>query len=109
MVRALLHFSDLAKETEKLDEHHYLLTLYYDKSDEAEMVFRVLSFGPTVYVLEPKYFRKLIQSRLQEQFFVQWKKLNVRLLSVIKRTSKRHTIGICLPMVAFSRGSFFSI
>ena len=68
MVRALLYFSDLAKETEKLDEHHYLLTLYYDKSDEAEMVFRVLSFGPTVYVLEPKYFRKLIQSRLQEQF-----------------------------------------
>lgn len=28
MVRALMHFSDLAKETEKLDDTHYLLTVY---------------------------------------------------------------------------------
>lgn len=61
MVRALMHFSDLAKETEKLDEPHYLLTVQYDKSDETEMLFRVLSFGPTIKVREPEDFKELIR------------------------------------------------
>ena len=67
MVRALMHFSDLAKETEKLDESHYLLTVQYDKSDETEMLFRVLSFGPTVKVREPEDFKELIRKKLREQ------------------------------------------
>ncbi len=67
MVRALLHFSDLEKETEKLNEVHYLLTVYYDKSEETEMVFRVLSFGPTVKVREPESFVELIKEKLREQ------------------------------------------
>ena len=67
MVRALMHFSDLAKETEKLDDTHYLLTVYYDKSEETEMLFRVLSFGPTVKVREPEGFVKLLKEKLKEQ------------------------------------------
>ena len=67
MVRALMHFSDLAKETEKLDESHYLLTVRYDKGDETEMLFRVLSFGPTVKVREPEDFKELIRKKLREQ------------------------------------------
>ena len=67
MVRALMHFSDLAKETEKLDESHYLLTVQYDKGDETEMLFRVLSFGPTVKVREPEEFKELIKKKLREQ------------------------------------------
>lgn len=67
MVRALMHFSDLAKETEKLDDTHYLLTVYYDKSEETEMLFRVLSFGPTVKVREPESFVKLLKQKLKEQ------------------------------------------
>lgn len=67
MVRALMHFSDLAKETEKLDDTHYLLTVYYDKSEETEMLFRVLSFGPTVKVCEPESFVKLLKEKLKEQ------------------------------------------
>ena len=67
MVRALMHFSDLAKETEKLDESHYLLTVQYDKSDETEMLFRVLSFGPTVKVRESENFKELIRKKLREQ------------------------------------------
>ena len=67
MVRALMHFSDLAKETEKLDESHYLLTVQYDKGDETEMLFRVLSFGPTVKVREPEAFKELIRKKLREQ------------------------------------------
>lgn len=67
MMRALMHFSDLAKETEKLDDTHYLLTVYYDKNDETEMVYRVLSFGPTMKVREPECFVKLLKERLKEQ------------------------------------------
>lgn len=67
MMRALMHFSDLAKETEKLDDTHYLLTVYYDKNDATEMVYRVLSFGPTMKVREPEGFVELLKERLQEQ------------------------------------------
>ncbi|MGM9568597.1 MAG: WYL domain-containing protein [Phascolarctobacterium sp.] len=70
MMRALMHFSDLAKETEKLDDTHYLLTVFYDKSDETEMVYRVLSFGPTIKVKEPEAFVELIKDRLKEQMRV---------------------------------------
>lgn len=67
MVRALMHFSDLEKETEKLDETHYLLTVQYGKGDETEMLFRVLSFGPTLRVREPESFKELIREKLREQ------------------------------------------
>ena len=67
MMRALMHFSDLAKETEKLDETHYLLTVFYDKNDETEMVYRVLSFGPTMKVRESEGFVELLKERLKEQ------------------------------------------
>ena len=67
MMRALMHFSDLAKETEKLDDTHYLLTVFYDKNDETEMVYRVLSFGPTMKVREPECFVEILKERLQEQ------------------------------------------
>ena len=67
MMRALMHFSDLAKETERLDATHYLLTVHYDKSDETEMVYRVLSFGPTMKVREPECFVDLLKNRLKEQ------------------------------------------
>lgn len=73
MMRALMHFSDLAKETEKLDDTHYLLTVYYDKNDETEMVYRVLSFGPTMKVREPECFVELLKQRLKEQLGIRSK------------------------------------
>ena len=73
MMRALMHFSDLAKETEKLDDTHYLLTVYYDKNDETEMVYRVLSFGPTMKVREPECFVELLKERLKEQLGIRSK------------------------------------
>ena len=73
MMRALMHFSDLAKETEKLDDTHYLLTVYYDKNDETEMVYRVLSFGPTMKVREPGCFVELLKERLKEQLGIRSK------------------------------------
>ena len=65
--RVLLHFSHLEKETKKLDEHSYRLTLKYDRQDETEMVIRILSFGPTVKVVEPQQFICLLRERIDRQ------------------------------------------
>ncbi len=65
--RVLLHFAHLEKQTEKLDEGKYLVTLYYDEADETEMVIRLLSFGPMIKIIEPESFVSLIKQRLISQ------------------------------------------
>ena len=65
--RVLLHFSHLEKETKRLDETHYRVTLKYDKADETEMVIRILSFGPMVCVLEPRCFIDRLRERIERQ------------------------------------------
>lgn len=65
--RAMLHFSHLEKITERLDEKHYRLQLMYNKSDETEMVIRILSFGPLLRVQEPTGFIELMRHRLRKQ------------------------------------------
>ena len=58
--RVLLHFAHFKKETEK-KENTYLVKLFYDESDETEMVIRLLSFGPMIKVIEPLEFKQLIR------------------------------------------------
>lgn len=65
--RAMHHFSHLKKETKRLDENRYQITLYYDKSDETEFLIRVLSFGPMIKVVSPQSFINLIRERLLKQ------------------------------------------
>lgn len=65
--RCMLHFSHLEKETERLDENHYRLTLRYDMGDETEMLIRVLSFGPLLKVISPEHFRNKLHSRIEKQ------------------------------------------
>ena len=67
--RVLLHFSHLEKETEKLDGMHYRITLHYDENDAAELLIRILSFGPVLEVIEPEAFKERIRDRLQKQSF----------------------------------------
>ena len=67
MERVLFHFSHLEKETKRLDETHYRVTLRYDKTDETEMVIRLLSFGPFVRVTEPRSFIDLLRERISKQ------------------------------------------
>ncbi|MBP3900235.1 MAG: WYL domain-containing protein [Blautia sp.] len=66
--RVLLHFSHLEKETRRLDENKYLVTLKYDRQDETEMVIRILSFGATIRVVEPQRFIELLRERIQRQY-----------------------------------------
>ena len=65
--RVLLHFSHLRKETKRLDEKHYRITLYYDPQDETEMVIRLLSFGPMIRVTEPPEMVLLLRERIRRQ------------------------------------------
>lgn len=62
--RALMHFSHLHKETVRLDDVHYKITLHYDKDDETEILIRVLSFGPMLKVISPESFIDKIKDRL---------------------------------------------
>lgn len=65
--RCMLHFAHLEKQAERIDEKNYLVRIYYDESDETEMVIRILGFGPMVEVVEPQRFRNLIIERLKKQ------------------------------------------
>ena len=65
--RVLLHFSHLEKETERLEEDRYRVTLRYDPRDETELVIRILSFGPVLRVLEPAHFVALVKQRIDRQ------------------------------------------
>ena len=67
MNRVLLHFSHLEKETKRLDESRYRVTLKYDRQDKTEMVIRILSFGPVIKVTEPERFIGLIRERIMRQ------------------------------------------
>lgn len=62
--RFLLGFAHFKKEAGQLSDKHYRITVYYDKSDETELVIRVLSFGPHVRIQEPESFAGLIRQRL---------------------------------------------
>ena len=65
--RSMLHFSNLEKETVKLDGKHYRITLHYEQEDETEILIRVLSFGPVLKVVEPESFARLVRERLARQ------------------------------------------
>lgn len=65
--RTLLHFAHFEKRVERIDEKRYLVHIKYNKSDETEMVIRILSFGPMVEVVEPEDFKNLIIDRLKSQ------------------------------------------
>ena len=65
--RVMLHFSHLDKETERIDDTHYKITLFYEKEDETELLIRVLSFGPVLKVVFPDDFVKKLVERLEKQ------------------------------------------
>lgn len=66
--RVLLHFSHFEKETRKLDDRLYQITLRYDQEDETELLIRVLSFGPVLEVKAPAEFIALVKGRVDWQF-----------------------------------------
>lgn len=62
--RFMIHFAHFEKYTKKIDEINYEIKVFYNSNDEAELVIRVLSFGPLVKVIEPLHFKNLIIQKL---------------------------------------------
>lgn len=65
--RVMHHFSYLKKETEKLDDKHYRITIEYDRDDETEILIRILSFGPMLKVVSPQSFINQLKNRINKQ------------------------------------------
>jgi len=65
--RVMLHFSDCRKETRRIDDWHYNVTLWYDPQDETEILIRILSFGQMIRVTSPESFINLIKERIFKQ------------------------------------------
>ena len=65
--RVMLHFTDLEKETERIDDRHYRITLNYKQGDETEILIRILSFGPVLKVTAPESMVAHIKERLDRQ------------------------------------------
>ena len=65
--RAMIHFSYLEKETVKLSDSNYQLTIRYFQEDEAELLIQILSFGSAIKVISPDTFIDKIRERLVKQ------------------------------------------
>jgi predicted DNA-binding transcriptional regulator YafY len=66
--RFLIQFASFDRKTEYDPERDiYTCQIYYDLSDETELLIRILSFGPTVKVLGPENFLKQVEERLTKQ------------------------------------------
>ncbi|MBE6760309.1 MAG: WYL domain-containing protein [Ruminococcaceae bacterium] len=67
--RFMLQFSSYEKRTRYLDEEDkYLCSIYYDPSDEPELLIRLLSFGPVIKLLSPA----ALVDKLRERIARQW-------------------------------------
>ena len=66
--RCMHHFSYLEKETIHLEDHRYRVILHYHPDEEAELLIRVLSFGPMLRVIAPDHFRAELRKRILRQF-----------------------------------------
>lgn len=62
--RGMVHFADYQKVTEQVNKDLYYMTLSYNKEDEAEVLIRILSFGPMMKVISPPEFVDRVKERL---------------------------------------------
>ena len=67
MERALLHFASFPCRPQAGPDGKRLLHILHEPQDEAELLIRVLAFGPLVRVLGPEPFAEQIRQRLQRQ------------------------------------------
>ena len=65
--RFMLQFAYLQKETERMEDGLYKVTLYSRHEDIAELLIRLLSFGPTIKVESPKALADEMRNRVFRQ------------------------------------------
>jgi len=66
--RCMLQFASFERQTEYDRERDmYTCRIWYDPSDETELLIRILSFGPVVKVSEPEGFLEQMKERIGRQ------------------------------------------
>lgn len=66
--RCMLHFANYEKHTEyEPSTDGYLCSIYYDSSDETELLIQLLSFGPVIEILGPEPFLDQVRERVVRQ------------------------------------------
>ena len=66
--RCMLHFASYEKQTVyEPDTDTYLCSIYYDPSDETELLIELLSFGPVIRILGPENVLDQIWQRVKRQ------------------------------------------
>lgn len=66
--RCMLHFASYEKHTEyEPDKDTYLCSIYYDPTDETELLIQLLSFGPVIEILGPESFLVKVRERVVRQ------------------------------------------
>lgn len=65
--RIMFNFSYFKKEVAKIEDNHYKVKMFYDKSNETEILIEILSFGTMIKVTGPEHFINIIKDRLLRQ------------------------------------------
>jgi len=67
--RFMMEFSAYEKHTVRdVRSGCCTVELWYDKQDETELLIRLLSFGPTIKILGPPFFKQEIKRRVKRQY-----------------------------------------
>jgi len=67
--RFMIQFSGYEKRTRCIDEEDkYVCSVFYDKSDETELLIRILSFGPVVRLVSPDSLVDKLRRRISSQW-----------------------------------------
>lgn len=65
--RIMIDFSHFEKETEKIDDCRYRITVRYFAEDATELLIRIMSFGPVIKAVYPDPFIDMLKKRLDMQ------------------------------------------
>ena len=67
--RFMMEFAAYEKHTVRdLETGEYTVELWYDESDETELLIQLLSFGPVIEILGPSRLRGLAKERVSRQY-----------------------------------------
>ena len=65
--RAMLQFAQYRKDTVRISDELYRCEIFYNESNETELLIEVLSFGSAVEVTGSERFKKLLRERIEKQ------------------------------------------
>ena len=65
--RLLLYFSNYERHSKKIDDDHFLVTIFFPRVDEKEVFINILSFIPMVKIISPEQMKEKFIERIKQQ------------------------------------------